>query len=284
MFTLLFYERESDPPVEPAALGEILADLGVVWEAPTCAAYRPGRWADPATGAQLLLDLGELPLTEVDRSGDDPPTSYAGWRAVPLTVQIPLTGPHWFAVEGLTFVERFLRSGPGLVPLDAEDTRLDDQADAGPFPFDRPRAQLSWEQQRDAQSIGRVTPRLDRAMSVALWRYRRERGALRQLHREHHWPEAPVLLDRSSGEARTTCLWLDRSEPIALPPVQLVTVRIDQRMGCVPSDVIRAATGATPGPIGTTFVTADAVEAAALEPHLIPVARYAALGDQEWAD
>jgi hypothetical protein len=282
MFSLLFYEAESEPPTALADLGELLDDLpGITWEAPPGAAYRPARWRDPATGARATWDVGQPPLhAEPGAGGDEPPRTYSGWRHVPLACSIPLVGPHWLAVTVLAQVAKLLTAAPHLVPLDLEDTRKDGESDAGPFPFDRPRAIASWEHQREDAITGLNLPRLDRRASLALWRYRVERTIARAAHPTHHWPEGLALLDRETQTVRTACLWTDPEEPFVLPPVELIVVRGE----VVPADELRLLTSAD-APGGARLLDpAPAVTAFYRGAKTLPTARFQGLGDEDWID
>ncbi len=281
MLNILFFERAELPPTTATELEDLLGALpDIVWEAPAGAAYRPGRWRDPATGATALWDLGQPPLED----DDEPARTYSGWRSLPLTLSIPLAGPHWQAVTALAQVDRLLRAAPHLMPLDAEDTVADESAEPGPYPWDRPRVIASWERLRSGQVDGRSLPRLDRSASVALWRYRVDRAAARSAHRGYHWPDALVLLDRVDAVARTACLWTDAEEPFALPPVDLVVVRPATGAGAVPADELRLlAPQALPG--GTRLVEpTPAVQGFFHGARPLPVERFTALGDEDWID
>ena len=281
MLSILFYEHEAEQPTSLTALEDALARIpGLTWSAPAGSAYRPGQWRDPATGARAAWDLGIPPLLQEDAGADDPPRSYSGWRAVPLALSVPLAGPHWQAVTALAQVDRLLQAAPHLMPLDSEDTVEGENAEPGPFPWDRPRAIASWEKQRADRSVGLALPRLGRAASVALWRYRVERAAGRAAFPEHHWPEGLALHDLATGEVRTACLWGDPGEPLALPPVDVVVVR----GGAVPADELRLLAGDN-APGGARLITPSAAVGAfhaGAKP--LPASRFRGLGDEDWVD
>jgi hypothetical protein len=288
MLTLLAYVAEVEAQGdERGALEDALSRIDIEWEAPVTAAYRPGRWRDVATGANFVVDLGEPELTSMDAAADDPPTAYTGWRPLPLTIQIPLHGPHWLAVEALGAVERILLAAPWLRLLDSEDTREHDNADTGPFPFDKPRLILSWERQREAHLAGRSVPTLARSASVALWRYRKERAALQAAHPTISLPEANVLLDRATGEATSACVLPISSTTLLIPPVQiLVAVGFGPTPQVIPADALKDRVEL--GPVGTAWIEPRPLQVV-LEAHrqvdaVFPVGRFAALTDADWRD
>lgn len=283
MQTFLFYEPEHQPPTPFGDIEDALHDFaGVAFAAPKGAAYRPGEWHDPATGASCRFDVGHADL-EQDES--EKVVTYAGWRALPVTVHIPLAGPHWFAVEALRVVERLLHALPDVRALDTEDTRVEPDAEAGPFPWSRLRALASWEVLHHAQYAERDLPRLNRAASLALWRYRRERAIGRQRRPDLTWPEAHVLLD--GDRAVSAALWADPDHALALPPVELVVVQRADGTGAIPADEVRtAASGGLP---------LEWAQAVALSPEprlhdlhararLLPATRFKALLDGDWSD
>lgn len=281
MLNLLFYEPEAETPTGREALTEACRIVGIAFEAPAEAAYRPGRWHDPVTGAQAVIDLGIPDLT-----GDEdphPPTTYSGWRALPLSVQIPLVGPHWHAVEALTMVERLTAALPGVVPLDTEDTRGDDDGDSGPYPWSRPRRIAHWEVLRTAQDL--VVPRLNRGSSLRLWRWRRERAAAAITHANLHWPEITVLLDRETGAARTSAL-IPLGQATALPVVDLLVLQHPGGVGCLAFEDLVALTGdLDPLPAGARRLPlTDDLQTALRNLPLLPVRRFATLLDEDWQD
>ncbi|HYE05959.1 MAG TPA: hypothetical protein VEL07_10630 [Planctomycetota bacterium] len=281
MQTLLFFERDDAPPTARDELEQALAMPGVELGGEPGAAYRAGVWRDPDTGAWCHLDVGESPL-EADEM--HPATRYPGWREVPLTVQIPLSGAHWRCVEALTFVDRLLARLPEVMPLDTEDTRADPDRDAGPFALARPRALASWERLHAAHHATRPTPRMDRTASLALWRYRRERGAGRAAHPRLIWPDALVLADGDA--ARSACLWADPALPMALPPVELVVVQRGDGPGVLPADEVATAGSVQPLQHGLAAVlSADArLDDLFRRARLMPTTRFRALDDDDWSD
>jgi hypothetical protein len=284
MQTFLFYQPENDPPVQVDDIADALHDLaGVAFAAPRHATYRPGEWHDPATGASCRFDLGEADLEHDDT---EKPVHYAGWRPLPISVHIPLAGPHWFAVEALAVVEKILQVFPDLRPLDTEDTRADPEADAGPFPWSKLRALANWERLHHAQCSGRTdVPRMNRAMSLALWRYRRERPHGKRQHPHLTWPEAHVLLD---GErAVSAALWADPGVPLALPPVELIVIQRHDSTGVLPSDELRtAAGGGLPLELAQAVALTDTARLTDLytRAKLMPATRFRALLDGDWGD
>jgi hypothetical protein len=256
--------------------------VGVALDGASGDAYRPGRWHDPVTGARAVIDLG-TPELEGDED-PHPPTAYAGWRALPLSVQIPLAGPHWQAVEALTMVERLLAALPGVLALDTEDTRADDDADSAPYAWSRPRRIAHWEVLRTAQALD--VPRLDRGQSLFLWRWRRERASAAATHPDLTWPEALVVLDRTEGRARTATLLPPGDGPVALPPVDLVVVRRADAAGCVTADALRESGGTpVPLPAGACRIERHGAAATLLAAGpLLPAPRFAGLLDEDWQD
>lgn len=278
MLTLLFYERETEQAATLDDLATALATLpDLTWEAPTGARYQPVRWRDPITGARANWDLGTPPLEE----DDEPPRTYSGWRVLPLSLSVPLVGPHWHAVAALAQVDRLLEAAPYLTPLDTEDVHATPESEAGPFTWSRARAITNWNALRGIQAEGLTLPRLDRASSVALWRYRVQRSAGRVAHPGFHWPEALALHDLHDGSVRTACLWTDPTEPLALPPVDLVAMR----GGCIPADELRLLADASAVHGGAQLLSpSPTVEAFFRGAKPLPVARFTGLGDEDWMD
>lgn len=284
MQNFLFYEAEDQAPTPFGDLEDALEALpGAAFAAPKGAAYRPGEWHDPATGANCRFDLG---LADLEHDELEKPVHYAGWRPLPLSVQVPLAGPHWFAVEALRVVEHLLHRLPETRALDTEDTRAEPDAESGPFAWSKLRALASWEHLHHAQSAGRGDlPRLNRAVSLALWRYRRERLSGRQRRPDLIWPEAHVL--RDGDRAVSAALWADASQALALPPVELVVVQRADGTGVLPADELRTAAGGG--------LPLDVASAIALQPgprladlharaKLLPATRFKALLDGDWSD
>ncbi len=296
MLTLQFYEAEHASPTTADELAAALLTIpGVAFDAPPSrtadhAAYRPAQWHDQATGARAHWDLGRPPLTASDTNSatDDRPRTYPGWRQVALELHVPFAGPHWHAVVALAQVDRLLIAAPQLTPLDTEDDRHTGDSDAGPYPWDRPRAIANWEILRAVQIADVAVPRLSRASSVALWRYRSERAAGRLAHPTYQWPEALALHDLDTNAVRTACLWPDATgdsmTPFALPPVDLVVIR----GGVVPTDELRLIAGnpaAERVPGGARLIPASAaVSSFYAGAKTLPTSRFRGLGDEDWAD
>lgn len=282
MLTLLFFAPVDDGPVlERHALEEALELPGVELDGPPGAPYRPGRWRDAATGAIAILDLGTPPLEEDHLH---PPRAYAGWRPLELTVQIPITGPHWLAVECLQFVEALLARLPEVRALDTEDIRQEHAE--GPGPWIRPRLLASWERQHQQHQAGRSDQRrMARLASVCLWRYRRERGEGLRRFPDLAWPEALVLLDQEQGAPRTAVLWQDPRRDLALPPVELLVVQRDGAAGVLPAEQLAALGGeALPLAQAARVLATGSTRALAAEAPLLPAARFRALADHDWSD
>jgi len=283
MSTFLFYEEDAGAPTHRDDIEQALSNLGIAFSAPAGARYRPGTWDDAATGARAIIDVGE-PAMERDEM--HPPTAYAGWRPVAVHIQIPLLAAHWQAVEGLRLLERFLAALPHLVPLDCEDTRRNDGADTGPFPFDRLRALASWERQHAAHLQGRTDIAvLDRRASLALWRYRRERAAGQVARPDLYWPEALVLADGS--QAVSVAVWADPSRALALPPVGYVVIPRVEGSGLLPSDEVLTAAGEpawlTQG-LARDLPVSPGLSALHQGARLVPAARFATVRDGDWVD
>jgi len=280
--TFIFYRPAGDPPVLLSDVAEAIASLAIAWDGPT-GPYRPGRWQDAATGASAVIDLGTPPL-EVDTL--HPAKAYDGWADTGVTVHLPLAGPHWHAVEALRVVEVVLQAFPDWRALDTEDTIVEPGDQAGPFPWDRPRASLTWERQRDARIADLLAmPRMSRRASVALWRYRRERTAGQAAHPSLLWPEALVLLDRDLGLARSAALWSDPAQELALPPVELLVIPRAGGHGVLPVDEVLAAGPSRPIPLaGALHLPAGSRTDLFNRAILLPATRFSALDWVDWAD
>ncbi len=282
MLTLLFYSPIDDGPLlDRHTLDDALALPGVELDGQPGDAYRPGRWRDAATGATAVIDLGTPPLEEDHLH---PPRGYDGWRAAELTVQIPVTGPHWLAVECLQFVEAVLTRLPDLRALDTEDIRQEHSE--GPGPWSRPRLLASWERQHQQHQVGRTDQRrMARLASVCLWRYRRERTEALRRFPELVWPEALVLFDQEQGAPRTAALWQDPGHAFALPPVELLVIPRGSSAGVLPAEQL-AALGAEALPVAQAarVVVSDRARALAAKAPLLPVTRFRALADHDWSD
>ncbi|MBA2480938.1 MAG: hypothetical protein H0V44_09760 [Planctomycetes bacterium] len=286
MFSLLFFRAEDDQPIALEEMADVIAAIpGMRLEGSVGAAYRPGRWRDVMTGAACIVDLGEPPL---EQDPMHPPRAYAGWRALPLSLNIPLAGPHWFCVEALRVADAILEAFPGVHALDTEDTIAEADAEPGPFTWNRMRALASWEHQRDArcEALGDI-PAMHRLASVAMWRYRRERAAGRDQHRRHVWPDAMALRDASDRSALSAAFFRDPGTPMAVPPVDLLIVQRDGETGVLPaSEVITAAGGGTPAGIAqAVLIEPNAGLATFLrEASILPTSAFSALGDEDWRD
>jgi len=283
MFEVLFFLPEGHAPADPTALAETLTAAGVALDGDELDRYRPGRWRHAATSAQALVDLGEPPL---ERDDQHRPRAYAGWRPAPLAIRIPLAGPHWQAVEALALVEAVLAAHPGLRALDSEDVIEAEGIAPGPFPWNRPRAIASWEAQHASRCTGLDLPVLARPHSVRVWRYRRERPAARAAHPDLHWPDALVLRDGATGQARSACLWTAADEAFALPPVELVVLRQGGRGGVIGADEVLAAVG-NPTPLAALACPirpSAALHALFNGSRPLPAAGFSALLDEDWRD
>lgn len=284
MSTILFYEPDHDVPTSRAELEDRLSDLGVTFSAPAGNNYRPGVWADADTGSQAIVDCGTAPV-EADEM--HPATAYAGWLPLALTVQIPLSVPHWQAVEALHFVERVCAQLPGVVSFDCEDTRETDDHEPGPFASTRVRALASWERQHAAQTAGRLDlPRLPRILSLALWRYRKERRAGQTAAADCAWPEAHVLAEGTS--AISVALWADVTRDLALPPVSHLVIPRQDGPGLLPIDELLTVAG-DGLPILTAGKALRITPTAAIQDlynraKLISHQRFVAVSDTEWSD
>lgn len=281
MVSLLFYEplQNDGPPLSLDDLAEALEQPGV--ELHGDAVYRTGRWRDIETGATCQIDLGQPPLEE---DHVHPPKAYDGWREVGLNVNIPLSGPHWLCVEALQWVEGLLSRLPSLRTLDTEDTRQD-HGD-GPGAWSRPRALANWERLHQVQQEGRTDLwRMARLPSVCLWRYRRERAMGRSAITDLQWPDALVLLDQQDRCARSAVLWRDPTQPIALPPVELVVIPRGGATGVLMAEQVSALGGAPlPFAQAQRLDPTSATARLFAEATLLPASRFKALGDYDWSD
>lgn len=277
MQTFLFFHRAGEPAPAIDDLAAVLARTGV--ECAGTGPYRPGRWRQPATGATCLCDLGEPPLEE---DLEHPPRSYAGWLPVPLSLHVPLAGPHWLAVECFGLVEAVLAALPGLAALDTEDIAVPGADEAGPAAWDRPRAIISWERLAGTRAEGLAgLPRMGRASSVRLWRYRRERAAAAAADPAARWPEALVLHDQATGAAVSAALWPDGDAPAAIPPVELLVASSSSGPRLLPASA--AAAGGTAAAAGASRVANARAAVVGLDAGL-PAVRFRALGDHDWGD
>lgn len=280
MVSLLFYEPVQDgPALGFVDLAEALDQPGVELRGDEI--HRSGRWRDPETGATCQIDLGRPPIEEDHLH---PPRAYDGWREVGLCVNIPLAGPHWLCVEALQWVEGLLARVPSLRALDTEDTRQDHGE--GPGTWSRPRALANWERLHQVQQEGRTDLwRMARLPSVCLWRYRRERAKGRAAITDLQWPDALVLLDQQDRRARSAVLWRDPTQPMALPPVELVVIPRGDATGVLLAEQVSALGGAP-----VAFAQAQRLEPTAAtaglfaNATLMPANRFKALGDHDWSD
>jgi hypothetical protein len=274
MLTLLFFQDERQPPIQLDSLTLALeAEEGLELDGAEGDAYRGGRWSEPATRARAVIDCGQAP---VEDDPLHPPKVYPGWRQLPLTVQLPLAGPHWCAVEALAMVERLLQRLPDVGVIDTEELREPD--DDAPTPIDRLRVLASWERLIASQLAGcELLPQLPRLASIALWRYRRERRACeRRAGSVMVWPEALCLVE--GGRAWTCALWMDPELPLALPPVELLVIRRSAvEVGVLPVDELLTAAGEPPAgnPAGARFVQPSAATRSLFAGAVLqPIARY----------
>jgi hypothetical protein len=165
--------------------------------------------------------------------------------------------------------------------LDVEDTRADDDAEAGPYAWSRPRRIAQWEAQRAA--LGLELPVLSRGSSLRLWRWRRERAAAAATHGERAWPEITVLHDRADRAAVTACLLPD-AVSIALPPVQWVVIRRGADVGCLPWATIAPLAGESLPAGGLALERGAVLDEVLRRAPLEPVTRFQALLDEDWQD
>jgi|GEM_PF-2573692 hypothetical protein len=285
MVSLLFYESTADagPTVTRDGLEDHLAAApGVELDGAWRAAYRSGRWRDPATGASCTIDLGNPPI---DDDPLHPPRTYDGWREAGLTIGIPLSGPHWLCVEALQFVEAILHHLPHLRALDSEDTERGTAE--GPGTWNRPRVLASWERQHAVQYLGRTDAwRMNRLSSVCVWRYRRERAAGSRDHPALQWPEALALLDNDGPVVRSGAFWHDPSVPLALPPVEVLVIAHGPRSGVLIAADLALAANPTPLSLANAAVIEPSAATLAVFTHgvLLPISRFRALGDLDWSD
>jgi hypothetical protein len=258
---------------------------GMALEETACTGFRLGRWRDAATGASCTVDLGDPGIEE---DALHPPRRYAGWSTLPLSVHIPLAGPHWFCVEALRVVEAVLASDPGWRAIDDENVAIDELNAAVPAPWDRLGALASWERLRETQDLTRLpVPRMHRGASISCWRYCRERARGAALHPAYRWPERIQALQVGALEACSACLWVEPGEPLALPPVQLVVLPgADPRV--VSSEALAAALQShgligTAGTAGARLVAGGAAGVVA-ELAGTPASDFRPLDNESWRD
>lgn len=281
---LLFYEPADGPATPDDALAAALeAEVGIELDPEQDGGYRPWHWRDPRTGARCEGDLGRLPLED---DPIHPDKAYEGWRRVPLVIHLPLAVAHWHCVEAGNLCQRLLDRLDEVAVLNTEDEGGED-AEPGPGPLDRVRLLTTWEQLHVAQTAGREDCwRMDRRASLALWRYRREQAGGREAHPELCWPGALALLHE--GAAHSATFWMDPTQDLALPPVELVVVRhADGSAGVMPADRLRAAAGGGTTldyAAATTIPSSPAVVELFTVGDLDPVEAYRALDDLEWSD
>jgi len=285
MLTLLFFRPAGSP--EPGLLevaGALTGIPGIAWEGQPTDGYRSGRWVDPeGTGASCLIDCGE---PDLEQDSMHPPRAYAGWHPLPLAVNIPLFGPHWFCVEAVRMVERILAHDGDWRAMDVEDILAEPGAEPGPFPLDRLRVTASWERQRAIRNVTLTgIPVMDRGVSVSLWRYRRESTRAAQLHDQHGYPRGLALLEKASGRARSAAIWLDPTRLLAIPPVELLVLP-GQPIRVVDADEAASALHAgSAGMAGARLLPhLDGVSPYLAQATGRPAAHFGALDDHDWAD
>jgi len=285
MLTLLFFHPAgSRQPSLDEVAGALTGTPGITWEGQPGETYRSGRWLDPeGTGASCLLDLGE---PDLEQDSMHPPRAYAGWYPLPLVVNIPLFGPHWFCVEAVRMVEGILARDSDWRALDVEDIIREPGAEPGPFPLDRLRVTANWERQRAVRNE-QVTgiPLMNRGVSVSLWRYRRESTRAAQLHDQHLYPRGLALLEKASGRARSAAIWFDATRLVAIPPVELLVLPGQPIRVVVAEEAAAALHAGSAGMAGARLLP----HLESVGPYLgraagRPAAQFAALDDQDWAD
>ncbi len=282
MLTLLFFRPEHDIEPSVAEIAAAASEIpGVALEPGD--GYRPGRWRDPETRATCVIDIGEPPI---ERDSMHPPRAYAGWRQLPVTVLVPIAGPHWRCVEAMRPVEALLAAFPTWCALDTEDIQEDPDAPVGPAPWSRPRVIASWERLREARIEHLGTARMPRRASVAMWRYLRERPRGRERHPGHAWPDAVALLDVATGAARSAAAWTDVSKPLAVPPVDVLAVVAGSHRGVTSADQLATMCGAADAGIALARLVGpnDDVARFLSEYPLSPIEGFKALDDEDWAD
>lgn len=281
MLEILFFQPEQDTAISIEDVVEICQSIGgVILEDSNDPHYRPGIWRDPWTHARCVIDIGEVSYDHDDAYAHE--KSYEDWRQVPLQVKIPLSCPHWHCVESLRLVEEILVRMPTVRIVDTEDS-IDAEGNEGPCLLDRMRCLSSWEQLHHAQTESRGDMhRMNRTMSVALWRYRRE---LADIPEDENWPQAFVLLD--GNRARSAVMWQDPERDIVFPPVELIIVQRGSHTGVIPSDeLITCATHINNlDKAGAIKITADERTSQLFYgAKLLPTERFASLSDDEWSD
>ncbi|NRA37192.1 MAG: hypothetical protein HRU15_03570 [Planctomycetes bacterium] len=275
MLELLFFQQDTDVAFSVDEIVEVCQNIeGVVLEGKDQDAYRPGIWRDPWTHARCVIDIGVVNFDHDDALEEK---NYEHWQQVPLHIKIPLSCPHWHCVESLRMVEDILQALKNVFIIDTEDS-ID-----GPVALDRMRCLSSWEQLHHAQTESRGDMfRMNRTMSVALWRYRRE---LSDIPEDENWPQAFVLLD---GErARSAVMWQDPERDVIFPPVELIIVQRGSQTGVIPSDeLITCATHINNlDKAGAVMITSDDLTTQLFnEAKLLPTERFKSLSDDEWSD
>jgi hypothetical protein len=281
MLSLLSFQPADRGLTEATDLADIWQQHGGSIDGSTDDPYRAGRWHCDRTGAQILIDLGSLPL---EHDPLDEEKQYPGWQRLPMHLQIPLCGPHWLAVEALACIEQVLADIPEVAVLDAEDPRPADEVQPGQL--DRLACLDSWERQMSSQLTGRDDlPRMARLPSVALWRYRKQRPVGGASPDEIIWPEALVLNDQ--GQARAAAFWSHPDLPLALPPVELLVIQRERDIGVLPADelIIAAKHVETHPDSGATIIPAsDQTHALHAGARLLPLERFRACGGEDWTD
>ena len=278
MQTFLFYTQQDQRAYVASDIVEGLESFdGFVWQGEWQNRYRNGTWTDPATGAMCHIDVGEL---EFDSDEVKAEKTYEGWTRNPLSVQIPLSVPHWHCVECLRFIEEYCQTLPGLFVLDTEDVG-DEERDPGPRTIHRLESLAEWEQLHTAQTAEREDCyRMSRVSSVAMWRYRRATYEL-----DEEWPMALVLLDKDI--ARSAVVWDEPEDYLIVPPVELAVLKTETHtiVMSVEELISRAehvnnldCAGAVKIPIDDDFedIIGNCVK--------MDVSRFKFLADGEWSD
>ena len=244
MLDVLLYRRGDSPILMHSDFMKIAQGLGAELRSVN-GQYHCGQWQHPSTKASLDIDIGRpilVPPGAVNNPTvhDDPhaePKEYEGWQACEITFHLPLTGPHWYAVEAAA-LEALCDKLPQCGILISEDVGIEGEPGYGPGAVDRPRLLACWEACHGEQTASLSIPRMDRRSSLALWRYRKEQVAAAEEFPAFHWPQSMVL---GQGErAVSTALWPDPKQAMALPDVDYVVIQRDDGAGLLPCDEIRA--------------------------------------------
>ena len=296
MLDILLYRSSQSPPLSPAQFVAIAEQHGAVLRA-VSDGYYCGQWQDPQTKASIDIDIGRPPLVppgavENPTADDDPhaePKEYEGWQACEVTFHLPLTGPHWYAVEVAMWLEGLLKDLDGCGILLSEDVGIEGEPGYGPGAVDRPRLLACWEGCHGEQTASLRLPRMDRRSSLALWRYRKEQAHAAQHEQDLLWPQAMVL---GEGErAVSTAVWPSADSKMALPDIDYVVIQRENaagvEAGLVPSDEVRAlcADADELGRSGAiALIPSDKLSHFFAHSKLIPVKGFGALHDLDWSD